>query len=103
VEITKFIPKERRGLIVVVTGYGKGKTTTAFGLAVRACGHDMRVCIIQFMKGDLYSGEWDAAAGSRFMLSSVLPCHLQPDACSLRATHVQRRLLETYVELNNGY
>ena len=59
VEITKFIPKERRGLVVVVTGYGKGKTTTAFGLAVRACGHDMRVCIIQFMKGDLYSGEWD--------------------------------------------
>jgi len=28
-------------------------------MAVRACGHGMRVCIIQFMKGDLYSGEWD--------------------------------------------
>jgi cob(I)alamin adenosyltransferase len=34
VEITKFIPKERRCLVVVVTGYGKGKTTTALGLAV---------------------------------------------------------------------
>jgi cob(I)alamin adenosyltransferase len=58
-EITKLVPKEPRGLVVVITGHGKGKTTTAFGLAVRACGHDMRVCIIQFMKGDLTSGEWD--------------------------------------------
>jgi cob(I)alamin adenosyltransferase len=58
-EITKLVPKEPRGLVVVITGHGKGKTTTAFGIAVRACGHDMRVCIIQFMKGDLYSGEWD--------------------------------------------
>jgi len=59
IEITKFEPKERRGLVVVITGSGKGKTTTALGLAVRACGHGMRVCMIQFMKGDLYSGEWD--------------------------------------------
>jgi cob(I)alamin adenosyltransferase len=58
-EITKLEPKERRGLVVVITGHGKGKTTTAFGLVVRACGHDMRVSIIQFMKGDLYTGEWD--------------------------------------------
>ena len=58
-EITKLVPKEPRGLIVVITGHGKGKTTTALGIALRACGHDMRVCIIQFMKGDLYSGEWD--------------------------------------------
>ena len=28
-------------------------------MALRACGHGMRVCIIQFMKGDLYAGEWD--------------------------------------------
>ncbi|RJR34057.1 MAG: cob(I)yrinic acid a,c-diamide adenosyltransferase [Desulfobacteraceae bacterium] len=58
-EITKLVPKEKKGLVVVITGNGKGKTTTAFGIAVRACGHDMRVSIIQFMKGDLYSGEWD--------------------------------------------
>jgi cob(I)alamin adenosyltransferase len=59
VKITKLVPKERKGLVVVITGYGKGKTTTALGIAVRACGHDLRVCIIQFMKGDLYAGEWD--------------------------------------------
>lgn len=58
-EITRLVPKERKGLVVVITGYGKGKTTTALGIAVRACGHNMRVCIIQFMKGDLYAGEWD--------------------------------------------
>lgn len=57
--IDHFEPKERKGLIVVITGNGKGKTTSALGMAVRACGHGMRVCIIQFMKGDLYSGEWD--------------------------------------------
>ncbi len=58
-EITHLTPKEKKGLLVVITGRGKGKTTTALGLAVRACGHGMKVGIIQFMKGDLYSGEWD--------------------------------------------
>jgi len=57
--IDRFEPKVRRGLIVVITGQGKGKTTSALGMAMRACGHAMRICIIQFMKGDLYSGEWD--------------------------------------------
>jgi cob(I)alamin adenosyltransferase len=59
VEITRLSPKERKGLVVVITGHGKGKTTSALGIAVRACGHNMKVCIIQFMKGDLYAGEWD--------------------------------------------
>ena len=58
-EITRLTPKERKGLIVVITGHGKGKTTTALGIAVRGCGHNMKVCIIQFMKGDIYAGEWD--------------------------------------------
>jgi cob(I)alamin adenosyltransferase len=58
-KIDHFEPKERKGLIVVITGYGKGKTTSALGMALRACGHGMKVCIIQFMKGDLYAGEWD--------------------------------------------
>jgi ATP:corrinoid adenosyltransferase len=41
-EIAKLVPKEKKGLVVVITGYGKGKTTTALGISVRACGHDMR-------------------------------------------------------------
>ncbi len=58
-KIERCEPKIRKGLIVVITGHGKGKTTSALGMAVRACGHGMKVCIIQFMKGDLYAGEWD--------------------------------------------
>jgi len=59
IQIKRLTPKEKKGLVVVITGNGKGKTTTALGIALRACGHQMRVSIIQFMKGDLYSGEWD--------------------------------------------
>ncbi len=58
-EITHLVPKEKKGLIVVITGNGKGKTTSALGIAVRACGHGMKTSIIQFMKGDIYAGEWD--------------------------------------------
>jgi cob(I)alamin adenosyltransferase len=58
-ELQKLEPKERVGLIIVLTGQGKGKTTSALGMALRAAGHDMKVCIIHFMKGDMYSGEID--------------------------------------------
>jgi cob(I)alamin adenosyltransferase len=58
-EITYLTPDKRAGLVVVITGNGKGKTSSAVGMAVRACGHGMKVSIIQFMKGDLYTGEWD--------------------------------------------
>ncbi|MDD2309801.1 MAG: cob(I)yrinic acid a,c-diamide adenosyltransferase [Desulfuromonadaceae bacterium] len=51
--------KNRVGLIVVLTGNGKGKTSSALGMVLRAVGHKLRVCIIQFMKGDLYCGEID--------------------------------------------
>jgi cob(I)alamin adenosyltransferase len=57
--IDRIEPKVPKGLIVVITGNGKGKTTSALGMVLRACGHGLRVCIIQFMKGDLYAGEWD--------------------------------------------
>ncbi len=50
-------PKEKVGLIIVITGHGKGKTTSALGIALRAVGYDMKICFIEFMKGDMYSGE----------------------------------------------
>jgi cob(I)alamin adenosyltransferase len=59
IELQLFEPKEKVGLVVVITGHGKGKTTSALGIALRAAGHNMRVCIIEFMKGDMYSGEID--------------------------------------------
>lgn len=46
-----------KGLIMVHTGRGKGKTTAAMGLAIRAMGHDMRTGIVQFVKGGWQTGE----------------------------------------------
>jgi cob(I)alamin adenosyltransferase len=42
-----------KGLIHIYTGNGKGKTTAALGLALRACGHDLKVILIQFIKGSI--------------------------------------------------
>ena len=50
-------PKKRKGLIIVNTGEGKGKSTAAFGLAMRAAGNKMNVYIMQFMKGLWKAGE----------------------------------------------
>lgn len=60
ISITALEPKKRVGLVVVLTGHGKGKTSSALGMVVRACGHGMKICMIQFMKGDLFTGEWEA-------------------------------------------
>jgi len=48
---------EEKGLLMVHTGKGKGKSTAAFGLAVRAMGNDMRVGVVQFVKGKWQTGE----------------------------------------------
>ncbi len=52
--------EQRRGLLIVNTGKGKGKTTAALGLALRALGHGMPVCVIQFIKGTWKYGELEA-------------------------------------------
>ena len=48
---------KEKGLIIVFTGSGKGKTTAALGMALRALGHNQNVAIIQFIKGGLDPGE----------------------------------------------
>jgi cob(I)alamin adenosyltransferase len=48
---------QEKGLIVVNTGAGKGKSSAAFGLVARASGHGMRVGIVQFIKGAIATGE----------------------------------------------
>ena len=63
---------EERGLVIVHTGKGKGKSTAAMGMAMRCIGHGMRVGIVQFVKGVWKTGERDVLA--RF-----------PDLVTLRA------------------
>ena len=49
--------KKEKGLIIITTGQGKGKTTAALGIAIRTLGHNHKVAIIQFIKGGWEPGE----------------------------------------------
>ena len=51
------IRKEKKGLLIVFTGNGKGKTTASLGMALRTIGHGHKVAIIQFIKGGWNTGE----------------------------------------------
>ena len=64
---------EERGLLIVHTGTGKGKSTAAFGMVMRCLGHGMRVGIVQFVKGAWETGERKLLA--QFPRSRHLPRH----------------------------
>ena len=51
----------QKGLVIVYTGGGKGKTSAALGLVLRAVGYNHKVCMIQFVKGSWHYGELDSA------------------------------------------
>jgi cob(I)alamin adenosyltransferase len=52
---------EENGLVIVYTGKGKGKTTAALGIALRATGYKKKICMIQFIKGSWHYGEMDSS------------------------------------------
>src|SRR4029077_17048632 len=62
---------KKKGLIIVHTGDGKGKTTAALGLALRACGYGMKVIMLQFFNGKWKYGELRSA-------SNMGTCETQP-------------------------
>ena len=64
--------KLENGLLLVYTGNGKGKTTAALGMCLRAVGHGWRICFIQFIKGNWKTGELESAG----RLSPNLEMHI---------------------------
>lgn len=81
-----------RGLVIINTGNGKGKTTAALGLALRAWGQDMRVLIIQFIKGNTTYGELEALKalpGERIKIVQVGEGFTRRDTGVTRQQHEQ--------------
>lgn len=91
-------PRKEKGLVIVFTGDGKGKTTAAMGMALRAVGHKMRVLVIQFIKGAWKTGEQEAVkalapyftivrAGRGFTLEHLRDPRISMDEHRLAAAH----------------
>ena len=59
--VPKNMKRKKKGLIMINTGDGKGKTTAALGVAMRSAGNKMKVFMVQFIKGDWKYGELAAA------------------------------------------
>jgi cob(I)alamin adenosyltransferase len=51
--------EEKKGLLIVYTGNGKGKTTASLGMTIRALGYGWKICIVQFIKGSWKYGEME--------------------------------------------
>jgi cob(I)alamin adenosyltransferase len=62
-EKKKAAAQREKGLLIVHTGSGKGKSTAAFGMGMRVLGHGMRLGVVQFIKGALHSAERNILGG----------------------------------------
>jgi cob(I)alamin adenosyltransferase len=59
------MPDNKKGLLIVNTGDGKGKSTAAFGMLLRAWGRGMRICVVQFIKSE--TGKWGEVKAAQKM------------------------------------
>jgi cob(I)alamin adenosyltransferase len=62
-EKKKAAAQKEKGLLIVYTGTGKGKSTAAFGMGMRILGHQMKLGVVQFIKGALHSAEREILGG----------------------------------------
>lgn len=76
----------KKGLVQVFTGNGKGKTTAAIGTIIRAAGHDFKIYLVSFMKGDYAYGEYKILASlpnveiSKFGFRTLIdPADIKPE------------------------
>jgi cob(I)alamin adenosyltransferase len=76
----------KKGLLIINTGNGKGKTTAALGMAFRALGHGMRVCVIQFIKGTWKYGELSSA--KRF--DDLLEFHVKGNGFTWKSADLEK-------------
>jgi cob(I)alamin adenosyltransferase len=90
---------ERNGLIFVLTGSGKGKTSAALGMAVRAAGQGLRVLILQFMKGLPAIGETKALTNTGLPITIKRfgrPGFVHNRVCEALDLHIAHQGLEAF-------
>jgi cob(I)alamin adenosyltransferase len=77
--------QQQRGLLLINTGNGKGKTTAALGTAFRALGHGMRVAVLQFIKGKWRTGERRLGQQTENLIWLTMG-----NGCTLQSTNLNR-------------
>ena len=93
-----------KGLVIVHTGAGKGKSSAAFGMAVRAIGHQMKVGVVQFVKGAMSTGELGISLAEMIRQDKVhaitsTAANLEEDVFNLVA-HDEYRVIENWRALS---
>jgi cob(I)alamin adenosyltransferase len=98
--------KDKKGLLLVHTGDGKGKSTAAFGLAMRAAGHGLPVAVVQFTKGSWKTGEGLAlkrfAEIDHFIVGDGFTWNTQDRQADMRAAREGFALVERLIESCRG-
>ncbi|NYE57646.1 cob(I)yrinic acid a,c-diamide adenosyltransferase [Carboxydothermus ferrireducens] len=95
---------KEKGLVLVFTGNGKGKTTSALGMALRAWGQGMRILVLQFIKGGWKYGELKAAEalGERFVMRQMGEGFLSEEKFDEHRRAAQEALEEAKKEILSG-